>query len=170
MTEGKTAETDLASMIRGEHGEFRQMLARLVCTEREWADRRDEVFEALIIRSTAHKNAEEEAVNEPLLSAREGRTVALEMLEQHRAVARIVKDMRPVPYDDELWLPKAKVLKMLYEAHFLSEEGGVLADLKRFFAASELDRITEEFESTRRSELMKRMSRLEAGTSGGVGR
>lgn len=170
MTEGETVETDLASMIRGEHDEFREMLARLVSTERENADRKQEVFEALIVRSTSHKNAEEKAIMEPLLSATDGRAVALEMLEQHSAVTRIVKDMRPVPYDDELWLPKAKVLKMFYEGHFLSEEEGVLANLEGFFAASELGRIAEEFVSVRRSELEKRMSRFGAGTSGGVER
>jgi len=65
-------------------------------------------------------------------------------------------DLRKVPFDDEIWLPKMIVLKILFDAHLTAEESKVLAHTADFFGGAEMNRMLEGFQTIEKSELEKR--------------
>jgi len=147
---------NLADHIKAEHDEFRAMLERLVVTHGNEVDIRKDTSHTLIRRSIAHRKAEEATVFGSLVSRNDTRGLALQMLEQHKAVAAVITDLRTIPFDDEVWLPKLIVLKFIFEAHLTEEEIKVLAHVEDFFGGAEVNRMFEEFQTIEKGELEKR--------------
>jgi hemerythrin-like domain-containing protein len=132
--------------LKAEHDEFRKMLSQLSDTGIEDVDMRQETFADLSMRVDAHDRAEEKTIYDAMRKNSDTKELALEGSEQHRITRVLMVELRKVGLDDELWLPKLRVIKGLLEHHFMVEETLVLPTAKDSLDQATMDRIGQEFE------------------------
>ncbi len=112
----------LVDMIRSEHEEFMKMLAQLSDSGIEDVDVRIEVFPDLQMRVDIHAKAEERTLYHALREEDDTKELALEAIEHHRVARVLMVELRNIRVDDELWLPKMRMIRSVLEGHFIFEE------------------------------------------------
>ena len=77
----------------------------------------------------------------------------LEGFEEHDVVDTLMGELSSLPYDDETWGPKAKVMKENIEHHIQEEEGEMFDKARSVFDRAELNDLGEVMEA-RKAEAM----------------
>lgn len=109
-------------VIRSEHEEFMKMLAQLSDSGIEDADVRIEVYPDLMMRIDVHAKAEEQTLYQALKEDDDTKELALEAIEHHRVARVLMVELRNIKVDDQLWLPKMRMIRSIVEGHFIFEE------------------------------------------------
>jgi hypothetical protein len=152
-------QMELEDRITEEHREFRKMLVLLNDTGAEDVDERLEVYADLMMRVDAHEKAEERTLYTEMKKDDDLKELALESIEEHRVSRILMVELRNVGLDDELWLPKIRMISSLLEAHMNKEEELVLPAATEALEEAVMKDIT-----TRYGELQKQI--LVQATSG----
>jgi hypothetical protein len=140
---------DIIQSIKKDHKEVRQMFDKLVDSKSK-SD-----FLALRQELIPHMKAEE-SVFYPLLMDGDSREDTLEGYEEHHASELVLKELEKTRIQDERWSAKLKVLKEMIDHHIKEEESKILKSAQSELKKSELQELSEKFESTK-SELRKKL-------------
>ncbi|HYL39838.1 MAG TPA: hemerythrin domain-containing protein [Candidatus Binatus sp.] len=130
---------DALSLLRDDHREIKRLLAELEPTTRRDRKARADAFERLRRELTVHEVIEEEIFYPTLKQHPRAKDLVLEGYEEHDVVDRLMGELESLPYDDETWGPKAKVMSENLEHHVDEEEGEMFRDARQVFDDDELE-------------------------------
>ena len=132
---------DALSLLRDDHREIKRLLAELEPTTERGRKARRELFERIRRELSVHEVIEEEIFYPALKEHPKARDIVLEGYEEHDVVDTLMGELESLPYDDETWGPKAKVMSENVEHHIEEEEGEMFRDARQVFDAAELEQL-----------------------------
>ena len=115
------------TLLRKDHREIKRLLKELEPSTQvldasgEVSKRRD-LFEQIRRLLTVHEVIEEEIFYPTLKQHPKAKEIVLEGIEEHDVVNTIMGELEGMPYDDETWGAKAKVMSENVEHHIEEEE------------------------------------------------
>lgn len=130
---------DALSLLRADHREIKRLLAELEPTTERGIKTRAELFERIRRELTVHEVIEEEIFYPTLKQHPRAKAIVLEGYEEHDVVDTLMGELETLPYDDETWGPKAKVMAENIEHHVDEEEGEMFAKARQVFDDRELE-------------------------------
>jgi len=137
-TVGSAAKPDAIEILEREHRRFEDLLKQGEdSTERAQSTRR-ELLATLTAELNAHELMEEKVLYPALQAHPQAREIVLEGFEEHHVADLIVRELRDVSTNDEVWGAKFKVLKESLEHHIEEEEGNMFRLARGIFSREEL--------------------------------
>jgi hemerythrin superfamily protein len=109
--------------------------------------RRQEVFSKIDQDLCTHASFEERQVYPLLVGGKASHATALETLEEHLQIKRLLNELRHLDPQDERWMAKAKVLMEDVSHHVREEEGEVFPQLRKDASAETLQRLAQEYQA-----------------------
>lgn len=136
----------IGEYIKRDHDDFRLMFERLWnSTESETAFRK-EVYPFLMNRILCHHIAEEATIF-PAMEKDPGLLpITLVLIEEHRGMAMLARDLAETPYDDRLWRPRIFPFFDVICRHWEREETDVFPHSPYHFSAEAIEAVGEDFE------------------------
>ena len=132
---------DALTLLRDDHREIKRLLAELQPTTERAARTRSELFERIRSELTVHEVIEEEIFYPTLKQHPRAKEIVLEGIEEHDVVNTLMGELEGLPYDDETWGPKAKVMSENIEHHIGEEEGDMFEKARQVFDEGELEQL-----------------------------
>ena len=135
---GAAAQDDALEILEREHRRFEELLKQGEESTEQARNGRRELLATLTSELNAHELMEETVLYPALQAHPETREVVLEGFEEHHIADVIVKELRAVAPNDEVWGAKFKVLKENIEHHIQEEEGNMFRFARGIFSREEL--------------------------------
>jgi hemerythrin-like domain-containing protein len=126
-------------LLEDDHREIKRVLGELEHTTERGTVTRRELFERIRRLLTVHEVIEEEIFYPTLKQHPKAKDIVLEGYEEHEVVNTLLGELETVPYDDETWGPKAKVMTENVEHHIGEEEDDMFVKARRVFDDDELE-------------------------------
>ena len=139
--------------IRTDHNEYRGMIAKLQKTTRDDVEERRNTFSTLRRKVFAHFIAEEITVFKDMLKVTEVRPLALELVEEHRAIRDLFDVLEATNFDDEIWLPRLAIISELFAIHLGKEESVVMAASPKYFSEAQREALGKVFITSETEEI-----------------
>ena len=140
--------------IKTDHNEYRDMIAKLQKTTRDDVEVRRNTFSTLRRKVFAHFIAEEITVFKDMLKVTEMRPLALELVEEHRAIQGTYStSSSPTNFDDEIWLPRLAIISELFAIHLGKEESVVMAASPKYFSEAQREALGKVFINSETEEI-----------------
>lgn len=155
---------DALGLLKEDHDRVKKMLQELESTTERGVKTRERLFTKVKQDLEVHETIEEEIFYPALKDHTKTKEIALEAYEEHHVVDTVMVEIEGVPYDDERWGAKFKVMQENLEHHIEEEEGEMFKQAKQVFEPTELTQLGESM-MRRKEELKKQQSTAEAGTS-----
>lgn len=130
---------DALTLLRDDHREIKRLLNELEPTEASDPRRRADLFEQIRRVLTVHEIIEEEIFYPTLKQHPKAKEIVLEGYEEHDVVDTLMGELEGLPYDDETWGPKAKVMSENVEHHVDEEEDEMFDKARQVFGDDELE-------------------------------
>ncbi len=130
---------DAIELLLADHRKVKKLLTELEATTERALKTREELFTTIKRELSVHEVIEEEIFYPALKVHPKARDIVLEAYEEHHVVDTLMGELSELPYDDETWGPKAKVMKENIEHHVEEEEGDMFKKARQVFDAKELD-------------------------------
>jgi hemerythrin-like domain-containing protein len=127
------------SLLTDEHRAMKKLLAELETTTERGVKSREELFGRIKHALSLHEIIEEEIFYPALKEHPKARDIVLEGYEEHNVVDMILGEMEGLPFDDETWGAKSKVMQENVEHHMEEEEGDMFKKARQVFDESELE-------------------------------
>jgi len=137
---------DALRLMEQDHIEVKGLLEQLGRTDEDAEETREQIFTELRQQLEAHETMEEEVFYPSLVEHPKAREVVLEGYEEHHAVDLLLEDIADVPYEDEEWTAKFKVIRENIEHHIEEEEGEMFSRARNVFSDEELEELGGEME------------------------
>ena len=141
---------DALKLLKDDHATVKSLLQQLESTTERGVKTRDELFTRIKAELTVHETIEEEIFYPALRDHPKAKEIVLEGYEEHNVVDRLLSDLEQLPYDDETWGPKAKVMKENLEHHIEEEEGEMFQKARDVFDRQELEELGTRMEERKR--------------------
>jgi hemerythrin HHE cation binding domain-containing protein len=148
---------DALSLLKKDHDKVKKMLQELETTTERGVKTRQELFTKVKHELTVHEAIEEEIFYPALKLHPKTKDIALEAYEEHHVVDTVIAEIEGVPYEDETWGAKFKVMKENLEHHIEEEEGEMFKQAKQVFDQDELTQLGESMKA-RKEELMSQQA------------
>lgn len=129
------------TMLMDDHAKLKKLLAELETTTERGVKTREELFAKIKRELTVHEIIEEEIFYPALKSHPKAKQIVLEGYEEHDVVDTLMGELSALPYDDETWGAKAKVMQENIEHHIEEEEGEMFEKARAIFDRSELNEL-----------------------------
>ena len=142
---------DAIALLKDDHRKVKKMLADGEGTTERAEKTRAELYGALRREMEVHERIEEEIFYPALKEHPKTKEIALEGYEEHHVVDMVMAEIEGVPYDDETWGAKFKVMKENIEHHIEEEEGEMFSKARQVFDDSELDDLGQRMEARKQS-------------------
>jgi hemerythrin-like domain-containing protein len=155
-TEGGSAVNAL-TLLRNDHREIKRLLKQLEPTSEDDVSKRRELFEQIRRDLTVHEVIEEEIFYPTLKQHPKAKEIVLEGYEEHDVVNTIMSELEGLPYDDETWGPKAKVMTENLEHHIEEEEDEMFDKAEQVLEDQELEDLGKAM-ADRKAEALKQES------------
>jgi hemerythrin-like domain-containing protein len=132
------------TLLRNDHREIKRLLKELEPSTQvldasgEVSKRRD-LFEQIRRLLTVHEVIEEEIFYPTLKQHPKAKEIVLEGIEEHDVVNTIMGELEGMPYDDETWGAKAKVMSENVEHHIEEEEDEMFDKAEQVLEDRELE-------------------------------
>jgi hemerythrin superfamily protein len=139
------------TLLTDDHDKVKKLLDQLEATDAP--SRREELFTKIKRELVVHETIEEEIFYPALKQHPRAKEIVLEGFEEHDVVDTLMGELSRLPYDDETWGPKAKVMKENIEHHIQEEEGEMFDKARSVFDRAELNDLGEVMEA-RKAEAM----------------
>ena len=136
---------DIISALIKDHRTVTKLFSQLEKTTARSARRRAELFRELDESLSFHAEFEEAHVYPLLEGRKKSKPLALEALEEHVQVKRLLAEMRDLTPTDEHWEAKLTVLTENVRHHVEEEEGETFPQLKQAVDEEQLQRLGEEY-------------------------
>jgi hemerythrin-like domain-containing protein len=135
---------DAISLLEEDHRKMKKILSELESTTERGVKTREELFATVKDELTVHETIEEEIFYPALKEHPKTKEIALEAYEEHHVVDMVMAEIEDVPYDDETWGAKFKVMKENIEHHIEEEENEMFKQARQVFEEDELEALGEE--------------------------
>jgi hemerythrin superfamily protein len=143
-------------LLLADHKKVRRLLTDLEGTTERGIKTREDLFTKVQQELTVHEIIEEEIFYPSLKQHPKAKEIVLEAFEEHNVVDTLMGELSQLPFDDETWGAKFKVMKENIEHHVEEEEGEMFTKARQVFSRQELDelgRVMEERRTEARREL-----------------
>jgi hemerythrin-like domain-containing protein len=132
------------SLLEEDHRKMKKLLSELESTTERGVKTREELFTTVKDELTVHETIEEEIFYPALKEHPKTKEIALEAYEEHHVVDMVMAEIEDVPYDDETWGAKFKVMKENIEHHIEEEENEMFKQARQVFEEDELEALGEQ--------------------------
>jgi hemerythrin-like domain-containing protein len=126
------------SLLEEDHRKMKKLLSELESTTERGVKTREELFATVKEELTVHETIEEEIFYPALKEHPKTKEITLEAYEEHHVVDMVMAEIEGVPYDDERWGAKFKVMKENIEHHIEEEENEMFKLARDAFETQEL--------------------------------
>jgi hemerythrin-like domain-containing protein len=135
---------DAMSLLEEDHRKMKKLLSELESTTERGVKTREDLFATVKDELTVHETIEEEIFYPALKEHPKTKEIALEAYEEHHVVDMVMAEIDDVPYDDETWGAKFKVMKENIEHHIEEEENEMFKQARQVFEEDELEALGEQ--------------------------
>jgi hemerythrin-like domain-containing protein len=132
------------SLLEEDHRKMEKLLSELESTTERGVRTREELFATVKDELTVHETIEEEILYPALKEHPKTKEIALEAYEEHHVVDMVMAEIEDVPYDDETWGAKFKVMKENIVHHIEEEENEMFKQARQVFDEDELEAMGEQ--------------------------
>jgi hemerythrin superfamily protein len=132
---------DAIELLTDDHRKVKKLLTELDATTERALKTREELFTTIKRELTVHEVIEEEIFYPALKEHPRAKDIVLEAYEEHHVVDTLMGELSELPYDDETWGAKFKVMKENIEHHVEEEEGDMFKKARQVFDDVELDEL-----------------------------
>ena len=139
--------TTILTMLSSDHREVAKLFNELEKTTEKSGKKRTELFMRLDKALSAHAEFEEERVYPLLEEKKSAQATALEAVEEHIQIKRLLGELRDLDPQDAHWTAKMTVLMENVRHHVKEEEGEAFPKLKKAASSSELVELGEEYQT-----------------------
>ena len=129
------------SMLTDDHRAVKKLLSELESTTERGVKTREEIFSRIKADLTVHEIIEEEIFYPALKEHPRAKDIVLEAYEEHNVVDTLMGELSAMPFDDERWGAKAKVMQENIEHHIEEEEGDMFKKARQVFDEAELEEL-----------------------------
>ncbi len=134
---------DAISLLKDDHEKMKKLLSDLESTTERGVKTRQELFSKVEQELTVHEAIVEEILYPALKEHPKTREIALEAYEEHHVVDMVKAEIQEVPFEDETWGAKFKVMKENIEHHIEEEEKEMFKLARQVFEKEELEALGE---------------------------
>jgi hemerythrin-like domain-containing protein len=131
------------TLLEEDHRKMKKLLSELESTTERGVKTREELFATVKDELTVHETIEEEIFYPALKEHPKTKEITLEAYEEHHVVDMVMAEIEGVPYDDERWGAKFKVMKENIEHHIEEEEKEMFKQARQAFEEDELEALGE---------------------------
>ncbi len=131
------------TLLEEDHRKMKKLLSELESTTERGVKTREELFATVKDELTVHETIEEEIFYPALKEHPKTKEITLEAYEEHHVVDMVMAEIEGVPYDDERWGAKFKVMKENIEHHIEEEEKEMFMQARQAFEKDELEALGE---------------------------
>lgn len=135
---------EATQLLRKQHAEVKALFGKFKSAKAD--DQRRELFEQIADALAAHCVIEEKLFY-PSVYVGPLQDQLHEAVEEHLAAKRVIADLLDLEPEDEQFDAKMTVLQEEIEHHVKEEEGELFPQVKKSFAAAELDALGEQMEA-----------------------
>ena len=129
---------DAIALLKADHDKVKKLLAELETTTERGVKTRAELFSTIKGELTVHEIIEEEIFYPALKSHPRAKDIVLEGYEEHHVVDLLMAELEQLDVTDEMWGPKAMVMKENIEHHIEEEEGDMFKKARQVLDSQEL--------------------------------
>jgi hemerythrin-like domain-containing protein len=140
-------------LLMEDHRLVENLLEEIESTTERGVKTRRELFRRLKLNLTVHEIIEETIFYPALKAHPKAKEIVLEGYEEHHVVDEIMEEIAEVPYDDETWGAKAKVMSENIKHHIEEEESEMFKQARQAFSREELQELGEQM-AQRKQEAM----------------
>ena len=140
---------DALKLLKQDHKKVKKLLKELEETTERAVKTREKLTEELKREIKPHEAMEEEVFYPALRRKLKDDDIVLEGYEEHHAVDVLMDELESVPFDDETWGPKMKVIQENIEHHIEEEEGEMFKNARKVFDSEQLEDLGERMEEHR---------------------
>jgi hemerythrin-like domain-containing protein len=140
----KETGMDAISLLEEDHRKMKKLLSELESTTERGVKTREDLFATVKDELTVHETIEEEIFYPALKEHPKTKEIALEAYEEHHVVDMVMAEIEDVPYDDETWGARFKVMKENIEHHIEEEENEMFKQARHVFEEDELEALGEQ--------------------------
>jgi hemerythrin superfamily protein len=144
--------TTIGEFIKRDHDDFRLMFERLRNSGPAETALRKEVYPFLVNRIISHHVAEEATIFPVMEKNKELLAITLVLIEEHRGMAMLARDLAELPWNDRLWRPRIFPFYDVICNHWEREETDVFPHAPYYFSDKELADTGAKFEKILRQE------------------
>ena len=144
--------SNIITQLTKEHREVAEIFSEIEKTTERSGKKRQELFAKLDKALSAHAEFEEARVYPLLEEKKASKPTALEAVEEHLQIKRLLEELRDLQPQDEVWSAKITVLMENTSHHVKEEENEVFNQLKKIVSSSDLVKLGEEYETTKMSD------------------
>jgi hypothetical protein len=130
---------DAIALLKADHDKVKKLLTELESTTERGVKSREQLYTTIRREMTAHEIIEEEIFYPTLKTHPKAVDIVLEGYEEHHVMDLLMGELDELPYDDETWGPKAKVMQENIEHHIEEEESDMFVKARQVFDRAELD-------------------------------
>jgi predicted DNA-binding protein len=142
---------DAIALLEADHRKVKKLLSELEATTERGVKTRSELFATIKGELTLHEIVEEEIFYPELKAHPKARDIVLEGYEEHHVVDLLMGELEALDVSDEIWGPKAIVMKENIEHHIEEEEGEMFRQARQVFDATELEELGARMEARKAS-------------------
>jgi hemerythrin-like domain-containing protein len=134
---------DAIALLKDDHEKMKKLLTELESTTERGVKTREELFTKVREELTVHEAIEEEIFYPALKEHPKAKEIVLEAYEEHGVVDMVMAEIQGLPYEDETWGAKFKVMKENIEHHIEEEESEMFKQARDVFETQELEALGE---------------------------
>lgn len=138
--------TTVGEFIKRDHDDFRLMFERLMASTADETALRGEVYPFLRERVHAHHVAEEATIFPQMEKNDALRPATLVLIEEHRGMDMLARDLAGTPTDSRLWRPRVFPFYDVISRHWEREETDVFIHAPLHLSQEVLDEAAGAFE------------------------
>ena len=142
----------IGEFIKRDHDDFRLMFEQLWKSSPDELPIREQVTPFLVNRILCHHIAEEATIFPVMEKNSDLVVTALVLIEEHRGMAMLAKDLLATPYKDRLWRPRIFPFYDVISSHWVREETDVFPHAWFYFSRKEQEDYGSRFEAVLRRE------------------
>ena len=143
---------NIFELLKQDHEKVAGIFEQLEPTTERAEKTRAELFARLKAELDLHAYLEETILYPALKQEEETREIALEGVEEHRVVKRLLKELDEIPVTSEQWTAKLTVLKENVEHHVEEEEGEMFKKARAALSREQIENLTTQLESEKRQQ------------------
>ena len=139
----------ILTRLAADHRDVAKLFAELEKTTERSGKKRQELFAEVDNALSVHADFEEARVYPLLEGKKSSQPTALEAVEEHLQIKRLLFELRGLDPQDAHWTAKMTVLMENVRHHVKEEEGEAFPQLKKAVPASELEELGDEYQAIR---------------------
>lgn len=151
---------DAIALLEADHKKVRQIMDELESTTERGIKTREELFRRIKLELSVHEVIEETIFYPALKQHPKARDIVLEGYEEHHLVDTVMQELKDVPFNDETWGAKAKVMIESVRHHMEEEEGEMFKQARQAFDRRELEELGARMEQRKQDALLEQEAAL----------